>query len=150
MRTCWTTFAAGWMALSLSMFPGTQAAATGAAGERVVVLRPGALLDVEAGRRLTGKVVVVRGDRIEAVRDLADSLPAGAEVIDLPGTTLLPGLVDAHAAKLLGWNERIGTVRPGFLADLIAADGDPLQDLTALQRVRFVMKGGVVYRREAK
>src|SRR6185295_7056410 len=125
MRERWTIFAAGWMALSLSMVAGSQAPATGAAGERVVVLRPGALLDVEAGRRLTGKVVVVRGDRIEAVGDLADSLPAGAEVIDLPGATLLPGLVDAHvhlawagsgaaAGALAGKEEARATLGAGF------------------------------------
>jgi imidazolonepropionase-like amidohydrolase len=54
-----------------------------------------------------------------------------------------------NAAKLLGWNDRIGAIRPGYFADLIAVEGDPLQDVTALQRVRFVMKGGVVYRRDA-
>jgi imidazolonepropionase-like amidohydrolase len=52
----------------------------------------------------------------------------------------------ANAADLLGWDDQVGTVAPGFLADLIAVDGDPLEDITELERVRFVMEGGVVYK----
>ena len=48
------------------------------------------------------------------------------------------------AARLLGVQGRIGLVEPEFLADLIAVEGDPLKDVGALQRVRFVMKDGVV------
>ena len=49
------------------------------------------------------------------------------------------------AAELLGQSDNIGTVAAGRFADLIAVAGDPLQDITELQRVRFVMKGGAVY-----
>ncbi|HXF94814.1 MAG TPA: amidohydrolase family protein [Gemmatimonadales bacterium] len=49
------------------------------------------------------------------------------------------------AAELLGQERNLGTVAPGFLADIVAVRGDPLSDITELQRVRFVMKGGVVY-----
>lgn len=49
-------------------------------------------------------------------------------------------------AELLGWQDRIGAVEPGRWADLIAVEGDPLADITALRRVRFVMKGGEVVR----
>lgn len=49
-------------------------------------------------------------------------------------------------AEALGMSDRIGAVAPGLEADLIAVDGDPVQDITALQRVVFVMKGGRVYR----
>jgi imidazolonepropionase-like amidohydrolase len=49
-----------------------------------------------------------------------------------------------NAADLLGWSDRVGRVAPGLYADLIAVDGDPLQDIASLERVRFVMKGGRV------
>jgi imidazolonepropionase-like amidohydrolase len=51
------------------------------------------------------------------------------------------------AAQLLGKQDELGAVEPGKLADLIAVEGDPLADASALQRVRFVMKEGVVYKR---
>ncbi len=53
-------------------------------------------------------------------------------------------MATANAADLLGWSDRVGSVAPGRYADLIAVDGDPLRDITELERVRFVMKGGVV------
>jgi len=50
------------------------------------------------------------------------------------------------AAEILGWSDRVGTIEPGKFADLIAVSGDPLRDITQLERVTFVMKGGVVYK----
>jgi imidazolonepropionase-like amidohydrolase len=51
-----------------------------------------------------------------------------------------------HGAKLLGWEGQIGALKPGYFADIVAIPGNPLEDITALQRVSFVMKGGVVVR----
>ena len=49
------------------------------------------------------------------------------------------------AAESLGLGDRVGAIAPGYDADLIAVDGDPLQDITALERVSFVMRGGHAY-----
>jgi imidazolonepropionase-like amidohydrolase len=51
-------------------------------------------------------------------------------------------------ADLLGWSDKIGTIESGKWADIIAVDGDPLQDITTLQHVKFVMKGGEVVKNE--
>jgi imidazolonepropionase-like amidohydrolase len=50
------------------------------------------------------------------------------------------------AAELLGWKDRIGSIAPGKLADLVGVRGNPLEDIAAVRRVVFVMKDGVVYR----
>jgi imidazolonepropionase-like amidohydrolase len=57
-------------------------------------------------------------------------------------------MATTSAADLIGWSDRVGTLTPGHYADLIAVDGDPLTDVTELERVRFVMKGGVVVKGE--
>jgi imidazolonepropionase-like amidohydrolase len=52
-----------------------------------------------------------------------------------------------NGAKLLGWQGQIGELKPGYFADVIAVPGNPLQDISAVQKVTFVMKAGVVYKR---
>ena len=52
-----------------------------------------------------------------------------------------------NGAKLLGWQDQIGALKPGYLADVIAVPGNPLADISVLQKVTFVMKGGVVFRK---
>ena len=52
-----------------------------------------------------------------------------------------------NGARLLGWDGQIGSLESGYLADVIAVPGDPLQDIGVLQNVNFVMKGGIVYKK---
>jgi len=52
-----------------------------------------------------------------------------------------------NGAKLLGWQGQIGALKAGYLADIIAVPGNPLTDISVLQKVAFVMKGGVVFRK---
>lgn len=70
--------------------------------------------------------------------------------IDEGGQDPMDALVSAtsRAARSLGLGDEIGTAAPGFAADLVAVDGNPLEDVTALRRVRFVMRDGVVFRYE--
>jgi len=56
--------------------------------------------------------------------------------------------VTTNAAEMLGWQDRIGAIEPGKFADLIAVSGDPVADITELERVRFVMKNGEVIRND--
>lgn len=52
-----------------------------------------------------------------------------------------------NGAKLLGWEKEIGELKAGYFADVIAVPGNPLEDISVLEQVSFVMKGGVVYRK---
>jgi len=52
-----------------------------------------------------------------------------------------------NGARLLGWENEIGQIKPGFLADIIAVRGNPLETISAVKSVAFVMKDGVIYRR---
>jgi len=52
-----------------------------------------------------------------------------------------------NGAKLLAWDGKIGALKPGYFADVIAVPGDPTKNISVLKHVSFVMKGGVVYRK---
>jgi imidazolonepropionase-like amidohydrolase len=64
------------------------------------------------------------------------------------GVQPMAAMVSANllGAKAMGMSDQIGTIVPGLEADIIALDGDPLKDITAVRRVVFVMKGGIVYK----
>jgi len=56
---------------------------------------------------------------------------------------------NSRGAEALGMGKQIGSISPGMQADIIALDGNPLTDITAVRRVVFVMKAGVVYKNVA-
>lgn len=66
------------------------------------------------------------------------------------GLTAMQAIQSAtvNGADLLGWSDRIGALEPGRFADIIAVSGDPTSDVSELERVRFVMKGGTVVKNE--
>ena len=68
------------------------------------------------------------------------------------GQSAMDAIVSATrtAAEIIGWSDRVGTVEAEKFADLIAVGGDPLRDVTELERVVWVMKGGVVYKQDGK
>ena len=68
------------------------------------------------------------------------------------GVEPMAAMISANSlgAEALGMAEQIGSIAPGLQADIIALDGDPLKDITAVRRVVFVMKGGIVYKNVAR
>ena len=100
-----------------SFCPTTQSAQTQSLAkppETVYLLRPAHIFDGESAQLHEGWVVLVRGEKIEAVGSASEiKTPAGAKVIDLPGLTLMPGLIDAHSHVLLHsysetiWNDQV-------------------------------------------
>src|SRR5207247_1897117 len=82
--------------------------------DAVYLLKPAHIFDGEAAQLHDGWVVVVRGEKIEAVGSASEvKAPADAKVIELPGLTLMPGLIDAHSHILLHpysetvWNDQV-------------------------------------------
>src|SRR5262249_41802452 len=80
----------------------------------------------------------------------------GTQALDFVALVKLAGLTPARAiqaativnAEVLGWQDQIGAIEKGRFADLIAVSGDPLADITELQRVKFVMKAGRIVRND--
>jgi len=68
------------------------------------------------------------------------------------GVEPMAAMVSANSlgAEAMGLADQIGSIAPGLQADIIAIEGDPLKDITAVRRVIFVMKGGVVYKNAAR
>jgi imidazolonepropionase-like amidohydrolase len=84
------------------------------------------------------------------------TFPHGTQALEFESLVKRAGLSPARAiqagtttnAEVLGWQDRIGSIDKGKYADLVAVSGDPLADITELQRVKFVMKGGKVLKNE--
>jgi imidazolonepropionase-like amidohydrolase len=72
--------------------------------------------------------------------------------VEVGGQDPMDAVISAtsRAAEALRLDDTIGSIAPGMEADLIAVDGDPLRDITALRRVVFVMKSGVVFKNVAR
>jgi len=96
--------------------------------------------------RALGVKVVLGTDAVAGAhgRNAEEFIYRVKEGHDKPMDVILSGT--SIAAESLGMKDTIGTVAPGFEADLVATEGNPLEDITAVRRVRFVMKGGKVYR----
>lgn len=88
------------------------AAAAQGSREDVWLLKPARIFDGESGNAHDGWVVRVRGERIDAVGPPTEVTATGARAIDMPGTTLMPGLIEAHSHVLLhaysetSWNDQ--------------------------------------------
>jgi imidazolonepropionase-like amidohydrolase len=84
--------------------------------------------------------------------------PHGMQALDFEALVKRGGLSPARAiqggtivnAEALGWQDRVGSIEKGKFADLVAVSGDPLADITELQRVKFVMKGGRIIRNDLR
>jgi imidazolonepropionase-like amidohydrolase len=92
-------------------------------------------------------------DGVEGVqRKVREVIKYGADVIKVCATGGVlskgddPSAMKRNGADLLGWADRVGSLEPARWADMIAVDGDPTRDVTVLDHVKFVMKGGVVYK----
>jgi imidazolonepropionase-like amidohydrolase len=111
--------------------------------------------DVSAVEKVNAKHAIAAGVKVALGTDAA-VYPHGLNAHELDvyvnqfGMTPVAALQTAtiNAADLMGWTDRVGAIEPGKWADVIAVEGDPLQDIRLLEKVPFVMKGGVVYKDE--
>jgi imidazolonepropionase-like amidohydrolase len=84
--------------------------------------------------------------------------PHGTQALDFEALVKRAGMTPARAiqagttinAEVMGWKDQVGSIDKGKYADLAAVSGDPLADITELQRVKFVMKGGKIVRNDLK
>jgi imidazolonepropionase-like amidohydrolase len=86
----------------------------------------------------------------------SDPFPHGIQAMEFEWLVKRAGMTPARAiqagtmnnAEMMGWQDRIGSIDKGKFADLVAVSGDPLADITELQRIKFVMKGGKIVKNE--
>ena len=141
---------------------GTFLVPTMMAGEAVErFAKNGVLKGLRAEKALAAGAAVRKATKIAVANHVQIALGTDAGVIphgtnarefsllvDWGGLTPMAAITAGtmSAAKLLGWDSRIGSLAVGKLADIVAVPGDPLIDIHATERVSFVMKGGVIYK----
>jgi cytosine/adenosine deaminase-related metal-dependent hydrolase len=135
-------------------------------------IRAGRLIDTRNGTAIQNAVILIEGDKITAA-GAGLEIPAGYDVVDLSRATVLPGLIDCHthltvqpgnyyddlfrkspiAVAVTAHVYARRTLEAGFTTvwdmgagEFIDVAGDPLKDVSELERVLFVMKGGVVFK----
>jgi len=116
----------------------------------------GGKYSLEALREKSGRFAIAQGLKISFGTGVGP-FPHGtqaAEFAYLVKYGMTPGqaiqTATTVAAEMMGWQDLIGSIENGKYADIIAVSGDPLQDITELQRVKFVMKSGQVVRNDFK
>lgn len=133
-----------------------EATETAARSGRLTGMRAEKALAAAQGMRRAMRLAVAAGVPIALGTD-AGVGPHGANarefrlMVEWGGLTPAQALVagTSSAARLFGWDDRVGTLAAGRLADIVAVSGDPTRDITATERVIFVMKGGSVVRTPA-
>jgi imidazolonepropionase-like amidohydrolase len=116
----------------------------------------GGKYSLEALREKSGRMAIARGVKISFGSGVGP-FPHGTQAAEFSylvkyGMTPAQAIQAATtvAAEMMGWQDRIGSIEKGKFADIIAVAGDPLKDITELERVSFVMKGGQVIRNDVK
>ena len=119
-----------------------------------VVVRGGAV----RVRRVAHQAAAPQRPEADADQRGADgsTFPHGTQALEFESLVKRSGMTPARAiqagtlvnAEAMGWQGQIGSITAGKFADLVAVSGDPIADITELQRVKFVMKGGKVIRND--
>jgi imidazolonepropionase-like amidohydrolase len=116
----------------------------------------GGKYSLQALREKSGRLAISRGLKISFGSGVGP-FPHGTQAVEFSylvkyGMTPSQAIQTATtvAAEMMGWQDRIGSIEKGKFADIIAVAGDPLQDITELERVKFVMKGGQTIRDDTK
>ena len=107
-----------------------------------------------AMREKSARIAIARGVKISFGTGVGP-FPHGSQAVEFAymvkyGMTPAQAIQSATtvAAEMLGWQDRIGSLEKGKFGDIIAVSGDPLADITQLEKVRFVMKGGEVVKND--
>jgi imidazolonepropionase-like amidohydrolase len=143
---------------------GTFLVATLSAAEAVErAAKTGVLKGLRAEKALAAAAAVRKGVKLAVANRVSIALGTDAGVVphgtnahefvllvQWGGMSNMDAIVagTSSAARLLGWDKKVGSLSTGKWADIVAVSGDPLKDIENMQKVVFVMKNGVIYRRE--